>query len=203
MKGVIRHIGLVHSNEFGFRVTCGVGGCIRSYTNFSSYKKHMYVKHRDVLGVSTSERSTSPDVIESSLVSTCLEDVEEQPCNFIAQRERSTALFILKACEIHKIPQSSMNHLLGDITTYMDMTKSRLMHNIGVALKQKGISMEDELIVISNSPDVTDPFNGLHSEYLQRQYFIRHFDLVVSVIYMVSKIMILILISYRKHMCVM
>ena len=65
MKGDVRHIGLVHSHEFAFRVTCGVGGCTRTYTRFSSYKKHMYVKHRDVLGVSTRERS--PDLTDSNL----------------------------------------------------------------------------------------------------------------------------------------
>lgn len=94
------------------------------------------------------------------------------------------ALFILKACEIHKIPQSLMNSLLGDISTYVDMTKSRLMHNVGVALRENGICMEDELLAISNSPDVTDPFDGLHSEHLQRQYFIQHFNLVVSTMHM-------------------
>ena len=184
MKGVVRHIGLVYSHEYGFRVTCGVGGCTRSYTKFSSYKKHMYVKHRDTLCVST--RECCPGLTASSLVLSAfqeddVEEEEQQP--YIAERDRSTALFILKACEIHKIPQSSMNHLLSDISTYIDMTKTRLMYNVGVALRQKGISMEDELRAICNSPDVTDPFNGLHSQYLQTQYFIKHFNLVVSMAY--------------------
>ena len=140
----------------------------------------MYAKHRDVLCVST--REPSPDATESNMVLSSSEggeDEEEQP--YISQRDRSTALFILKAREIHKIPQSSVDHLLGDISTYITMTKDRLMYNVRAALRQKGISMEDELLAISNSPDVTDPFNGLHSEYLQQQYFIKHFNLVVSV----------------------
>ena len=80
MKGVVRHIGLVHSHEFAFRVTCGVGGCTRTYTRFSSYKKHMYVKHRDVLGVSTREQS--PDLTDSNLISHSYE--EEWPEPYIA-----------------------------------------------------------------------------------------------------------------------
>ena len=181
MKGVVRHIGLVHSHEFGFRITCAVGGCTRSYTKFSSYKKHMYIKHRDVLGVST--RKCSPDMTDPSLVFPTFQEDEEEEQPYIAERDRSTALFFLKAREIHKIPQSSLIHLLGDISTYIDMTKSKLMYNVGVALRQKGIYMEDELRAICNSPDVSDPFNGLHSEYLQRQYFIKHFNLVVSMVY--------------------
>ena len=83
MKGVVRHIGLVHSHEFAFRVTCGVGECTRTYmyTRFSSYKKHMYVKHRDVLGVSTRERS--PDLTDSNLSSHSYEE-EERPEPYIA-----------------------------------------------------------------------------------------------------------------------
>ena len=186
MKGVVRHIGLMHSHESGFRVTCGVGGCTCLYTKFSSYKKHMYTKHRDVLCVST-ERCSSNMADSSLVVSTMpvgeeeLDEEEHHP--YIAQRDRSTALFILKAREIHKIPQSSLDHLLGDISTYVDMIKSRLMDNVAVSLRRRGISMEDDLQAITNSPDVSDPFNGLHSEYLQRQYFIKHFNLVVSVLY--------------------
>ena len=63
----------------------------------------------------------------------------------------------------------------------MDMTKNRLVHNIDTALRAKGINMEDELLALSNSPDVADPFSSFNSEYLQKQYFIKHLHLVVSV----------------------
>lgn len=92
----------------------------------------------------------------------------------------NTALFILKALEVHKVSQSSMNHLLGDISEYLDMVKGRLLHRVAAALKDKGIAMEDVLATLSNSPDVADPFSGLRSEYSQTQYFIRHFNLVVN-----------------------
>ena len=176
MKGVVRHIGLVHSHEARFRVTCGIGGCTRTYSNFSSYKKHMYVKHRDVLDISTSERSL--DVVDlSPTLSLASSEDEQEP--YIAQRDKSTALFILKAQEVHKIPQSSLNYLLGDISTYIDMTNCRLIQNVSAALREKGIEMDDELQALSNSPEVSDPFKNLHSEYLQRQYFIEYFNLVV------------------------
>ena len=48
LKGVIRHLGAVHSHE---SITCGLEGCPRSYANFHSYKKHMYKNHRDILEV--------------------------------------------------------------------------------------------------------------------------------------------------------
>ena len=51
LKGVLRHIGAVHAHEANFQVICGVQGCPRSYSNYHSYKKHMYQKHREVLEV--------------------------------------------------------------------------------------------------------------------------------------------------------
>ena len=51
LKGVLRHIGAVHAHEANFQVICGVQGCPRSYSNYHSYKKYMYQKHRDVLEV--------------------------------------------------------------------------------------------------------------------------------------------------------
>ncbi len=49
MKGVLRHLALIHSHEADFRVICGINGCSRNYSNYHSYKKHMYQRHREVL----------------------------------------------------------------------------------------------------------------------------------------------------------
>ena len=181
LKGVIRHVGLVHSHEANFRVTCGIEGCTRAYRNFSSYKKHMYVKHRDVLCVPARVQNPHVEDLNPVLSPIASEEEEEQE-PYIAQRDRSTALFILKAREVHKIPQSSLDSLLGDISTYIDMTKSRLIQNVDTALRERGIVMGEELQELSNSPEVTDPFKTLHSEYLQTQYFIKHFGMVVCFI---------------------
>ena len=140
----------------------------------------MYIKHRDVLCVSAREHN--PNVMDLTPAPSPVPSEEETPEEpYLAQRDRSTALFILKAREIHKISQSSLDSFLGDISTYIDMTKSRLIQNLDTALRQKGIVMgSEELQALSNSPEVTDPFKGLHSEYLQTQYFIKHFRMVVS-----------------------
>ena len=69
---------------------------------------------------------------------------------------------------------------MGDISEFIDMTKERLMHKVRAALTEKGITMDGELLAISNSSDVTDPFSNLRSEYLQTQCFTRNFNLVVT-----------------------
>ena len=57
---------------------------------------------------------------------------EDNEGSYMTQLRRSTALFILKAREVHKIPQTSLDHLLGDISNFMDMNRSRLLHKITV-----------------------------------------------------------------------
>ena len=70
LKGVVRHVGLVHSHEPGFRLTGGVEGCTRSYTKFNSYKKHMYVKYAELMRVTqyaeANECSLEVDELDSS-----------------------------------------------------------------------------------------------------------------------------------------
>ena len=61
----------------------------------------MYVKHRDVLGVST--RECSPDS-NSSLVFPTFQEDEEEEQPYIAERDRSTALFILKGGDVDAGP---------------------------------------------------------------------------------------------------
>lgn len=46
---VITHIGLEHSGEPNFSVICGIEGCANTYTNFSSYRSHLYRHHSAVL----------------------------------------------------------------------------------------------------------------------------------------------------------
>ena len=197
LKGVVCHIGVVHSLEPGFRVTCGVDGCTKSYVKFVSYKKDVYVRHRDAWSVDQRECDISlpgSETIRCDSPMTEGNDKEES----VAQLQRSSALFILKAREIHKIPQTSLDSLLGDISTFIDVIRSRLLQSITEELKEKRIDMEQDLLALSNSPDIANPFDGLHTEYLQHQYFIKYFNLVVSINikHLTCKVMYLQLIYY-------
>jgi hypothetical protein len=147
----------------------------------------MYVKHGELMRVTATKAiSSNVDVCDSHSQFDGAQfdgeyDDEPPPAEYISERDRCTALFILKAREIHKISQSSMDHLLGDISSFFETMKDRLIQNVDSALREKGICMTDHLQAISHSPDVSDPFSGLHTEYLQKQYFIKHFNLVVSI----------------------
>ncbi|KAH7960088.1 hypothetical protein HPB49_016904 [Dermacentor silvarum] len=46
---VINHIVVVHSVEANFSVFCGIGGCANTYANVSSYRSHLYRRHKTLL----------------------------------------------------------------------------------------------------------------------------------------------------------
>ena len=82
LKGVLRHMGTIHAHEAGFYVRCQVKDCPYTYTNYHSYKKHLYKKHRDVLGVLSHHTAgnvstTTCDLDRSASSDECLEDGTE------------------------------------------------------------------------------------------------------------------------------
>ena len=46
---VLRHIGCNHRYDPGLRIRCGIKSCPETYTNFESFRSHVYRKHRDEL----------------------------------------------------------------------------------------------------------------------------------------------------------
>ena len=61
--GIVRHIGQVHSFDADFHVVCGLGPtkCPATYTNFQSYRSHVYKKHREEL-VSATDHEAEDDI---------------------------------------------------------------------------------------------------------------------------------------------
>ena len=45
VKGYIQHIRLFHAHHADFNITCGIGGCQRSYTNCGTFINHVYAIH--------------------------------------------------------------------------------------------------------------------------------------------------------------
>ena len=46
---LLNHLGRIQKYDAGFHALCGVDGCSRTYTNYSSLRNHVYRKHGDLL----------------------------------------------------------------------------------------------------------------------------------------------------------
>jgi len=56
-KGYVQHIQLFHAHQANFRVTCGINGCQRTYTNFGTFSQHVYAMHYQAVCCIQSESS--------------------------------------------------------------------------------------------------------------------------------------------------
>ena len=162
LKGVMRHIGSVHSFEPGFNVTCGISGCARSYQNFRSFQRHIARRHSAALNVvaesNNEEDSTFYDAFNDSPQSPSLPSNDPIKPNL----KRSAALFLLKTKEISGVTQRALNDVIGGVTQLLDA------HCGDFSIR---------------------PFEGLESEYLQQKYFEEELHLLVcSLLYELCKL---------------
>jgi len=143
----------------------------------------MYVHHREELDVNAPDvpANQPPEddgVCTSPPASPTCDDHSLVDGTALSRRE--AAMFLLKTKEIHKVSQSHLGGLIGDISFIVESTVQQLEKKVEGALENRGVGMNDDLRQIFHSPLVNDPFQGLHTEYLQKKYFREKFNLVVS-----------------------
>ena len=179
MKQIVRHIGAVHSHRAGFRISCGISGCPRTYKRFHSYRQHLLRNHRETLDSGPSSINSNED-INTSLSEAYSEDETDWPECEADQPDilttKQACLFLLKAKEIYKVSECNLNPLIGDISIIVDSTVRYLERKVGQALMEKGILLSDELSQVFHSPQL---FHGLQSEYLRKKYIKNNMVLVV------------------------
>ena len=196
-QSVLTHVGSVHSWEPNFKITCGIEECPRIYTSYRSYRKHILQKHADFMNGSVydpgNDPSSSTDNSEEML---SISPHESTPSSATVPVTHSMALFILKAKEERKIPQLALDGLLDDFHEIFKIQMNALGENIKKCLKELNctshvITAVDQAI---SSNAAVSPFDGLHTAYLQQQYFRKHFHFVVRT---VSYTYILMFIFYN------
>lgn len=130
-SSVLRHIGVVHSHEANFSLTCGVNGCIRNFHNYYSFRKHLKRLHPEVFSSSVTSTSQVEVTIDESDNNIDEEEeigdhntltIENQRVVYESHsqishedEERSFALFLLKTKEMLCISQKATNEIMNDV----------------------------------------------------------------------------------------
>lgn len=189
LKGVVRHMAAVHAHDPAFHVVCGIAGCARSFTNFYSFKKHLYRKHRDYLDISgttenisdTAQSASQDDEFDFADFLECSEYEEHDTSEF--QHMKQMALFLLKAKEIRKVSQSALDGLLSDFTDIVAKTVAVLKSNVSVCLNKKGLDIAsfDGLEEAFSDLKITDPFHHLSCRFQQEKFYKEFLNLLVCV----------------------
>ena len=120
------------------------------------------------------------DEQEEFQLSPCGSPVPDRDLN--APPSHSAALFIFKAKEERRVSQRALDGLLEDFQEICSIQKKALRDDVMKCLgdlkcSSLVITAVDQVIERSCA---TSPFDGLHTAYLQQQYFQTHFHFVVS-----------------------
>ncbi len=188
---LIKHIGLVHANKATlFHIVCGLGGCQKRFTNFRTYRNHLYSVHTD------SDASSNPEptpVPIASLVCGNGDDGgdDEEDGTSTAMQDHTTssdllqeaaARFVLKTKETHRLTQTVMNSIIEDTTSFSQIMLGELHYATTEKLTAAGVNPQ---IIGSLAPLFRDsgkfgrPFQGLETTYRQMKYFQQHFNFKV------------------------
>ena len=185
LKGIIRHLGVIHAHESGFYVRCFVDDCPSTYRNFHSYKKHLYTKHRAVLEVppisadiNVTDNNTPTDEIS------CRIDDPDDSISSRIDEGRSAALFVLKAKQVHKVSQCVLTNILFDYSEMHENNIREICEKVMVTLDGFFQGSTPETLKISMgeifaSPQASNPFHGLETRQKQITAFYKHFNIIV------------------------
>ena len=141
---VVRHIGSAHAWEPRFKVTCGIDGCIRTYTSYRRYRAHIVNKHSEHISnerVNTEETFLDHEThgIEE-MDSVCFDDPVTEVS---AERPKlyNKALFLLKLKEERRLSQLAVNGLIGDISTLLEEEISSLKKDVIKCMHEEHTSL--------------------------------------------------------------
>ena len=190
-SAVVRHIGSVHAWEPRFRITCGIEGCIRTYTSYRRYREHITNKHGDLLIDDTMD--TGEVQQDSQHVHGGDEEMMVNPfddstvCNDVQTdcgrpKLYNKALFLLKL-NGERLSQVAINSLIGDVSTLLEEETLSLKKDV-IQCMQEGHASTELISRVNeqfSKKIATTPFEGLHTSYLQKKYYNDHFHLVVCI----------------------
>ena len=176
---LLKHIRQVHAHQPGFKITCGLSGCQRTFKSFAVYRNHVYGFHGELESISI--QTTSPiledeqmDVPESVSSDNNIDD----SCH-----KRTAATWILKVQEQHKLPQSTMEEILKDVTGLVQDLLIDLHQKVNSTLQSAGVDPKQ----ISGLADLfhpesefARPFSNLETQHMQLKFYKQNFDLIVS-----------------------
>ena len=150
----VNHLRLFHCHQPNFKVTCGIDGCVRTFTNIGTFKNHISLVHHDNFPALSdpSETDISPQPSEHSEAEAEADDsrdidvvsrmasisaANEIVPNLVSDHsalQRSHALFLLRLKEKHKLTQVAIQDIVQSVTDITQQGLSVLKSQVCSAL---------------------------------------------------------------------
>lgn len=172
LKNFLKHIQLFHSHQPSFSIKCGLGGCLRTFTNFQVFRNHVSTFHScdpilsNVTTTSESElpRNSVPDsgsatdddvnnTESTGEVNLCGSDTIGMNRDDL---QKSSALFLMGLKEKHKLTQVSLEGVVKGVTSLVQCSLVELHSQVSKSLLESGVSPD---VITSLKPLFTS--NGI------------------------------------------
>ena len=113
---LLRHYNQEHAHKPNFLICCGIEGCLSSYDTVSSFRKHIYRKHKysKVLTNSSNKSIVIEEELNSSPVDFQLQD--ELPCTSTSE-DNSLTRFILNMREEKGLTEKAMASIIEEYSS--------------------------------------------------------------------------------------
>ena len=184
LTSILWHIQRDHRFE-SIVLKCGISGCPKEYRNVGSFKKHLQRHHPTMLPSLAQDNSSQEEAVteydqEGPSNLTPLKDDDRQHQPGTNKYKRSAALFLLKAREVKRLPQDTLDTIVEDGKDLFSMVlhdHSGMTRNL---LERGGVDISAIPGLATHLENPQNPFQGLETEYLQTKYFRNNLGLLVS-----------------------
>jgi len=169
LRYLIRHIGIRHSQERNFSITCGIDGCRKFFKLYESFRRHVYRNHRNVISREVGEPTNdvmlptdcadevynAADSVDSSSALS-LSDDTEAVCSE-SDVVNSLGMFCLKLKEQHGASETVVSSVVTDVIHLLKQVHSSHQQQILSELHKTGydVTSNAELSSLLAKPSST------------------------------------------------
>ncbi len=185
------HLRQVHQCA-NISLPCPVDKCSAVYSKVNSLCSHIYRVHKDVTAVSSCQESSSSSmaffsphqesnfIFDLSLPESVSHDVDQLLCRDADVQKKKSSLFLMQLKEERMLSQVAINDVLTGCKEVFQHTICRLRAGMSQKLSEAGIDSTEISGFDSVFNEITDPFFGLETVYLQDKFISQELGCIVS-----------------------
>ena len=149
---VIAHYRYGHALNPGFRVTCGINQCQRSYRNIRRFLDHIKSKHvwfarqhlpgrhlQDEIEVDIGMHNAPPNIIQ--VIPNQAVNAIPQPNVQIVNKEKTLAQALLTLREVHKVPNTACAFITDITRQFLDVSQVELAVELKESLRNAHVDI--------------------------------------------------------------
>ncbi len=201
LKYLLKHLRQVHAHQPGFNITCCLSGCQRKFRTFEVFRNHIYEAHSESENIVITQ-STLPDPVSNPVLNpdpypvpnpyppaepptpelTPDPDCDPDPHSMANERKKRSATWILKIQEKFKLPQSTIEQIIQDVTGFFEDLLDDLYDDLKSILSNAGVdhsTITGLSELFSSTSTYSKPFAGLETQYLQLKFYKKELNFVV------------------------